>query len=51
MVDRVRTYFDFTGQGTNFRREVVAGRHREVQPGLWVLGFLSLFFFIFDPYT
>jgi AGZA family xanthine/uracil permease-like MFS transporter len=31
--------------------KVVAGKHREVHPGLWVLCFLSLLFFIFYPYT
>ncbi len=31
--------------------KVVAGRWREVRGGLWVLGALSLLFFIFYPYT
>jgi AGZA family xanthine/uracil permease-like MFS transporter len=31
--------------------KLVSGRHREVRPGLWVLGLLSLLFFIFYPYT
>lgn len=31
--------------------KVVAGRAREVHPGLWVLGVLSLLFFIFYPYS
>lgn len=31
--------------------KVVAGRPWEVRPGLWVLGLLSLLFFIFYPYT
>ena len=30
--------------------KVLAGRGREVQPGLWVLGGMSLCFFIFYPY-
>jgi len=30
--------------------KVVAGRWREVKPGLWVLAGLSLMFFIFYPY-
>jgi AGZA family xanthine/uracil permease-like MFS transporter len=30
--------------------KVVAGRWREVKPGLWVLAALSLMFFIFYPY-
>jgi AGZA family xanthine/uracil permease-like MFS transporter len=30
--------------------KVVAGRGREVRGGLWVLGALSLLFFIFYPY-
>lgn len=30
--------------------KVVAGRAREVHPGLWMLGALSLLFFIFYPY-
>jgi AGZA family xanthine/uracil permease-like MFS transporter len=30
--------------------KVVAGRWREVKPGLWVLAVLSLMFFIFYPY-
>jgi len=30
--------------------KVVAGRHREVRPGLWVLSAISLAFFIFYPY-
>src|SRR5512146_495355 len=31
--------------------KLVAGRFREVKPGLWVLAALSLLFFIFYPYT
>jgi xanthine/uracil/vitamin C permease (AzgA family) len=31
--------------------KVVAGRGREIKPGLWVLAGLSLLFFIFYPYT
>ncbi len=31
--------------------KLVSGRYREVRPGLWVLGLLSLLFFIFYPYT
>jgi len=31
--------------------KLVAGRFREVKPGLWVLAGLSLLFFIFYPYT
>jgi len=31
--------------------KVVAGKARDVHPGLWVLGFLSLLFFIFYPYN
>ncbi len=31
--------------------KLVSGRHREIRPGLWVLGLLSLLFFIFYPYT
>jgi adenine/guanine/hypoxanthine permease len=31
--------------------KLVAGRLREVRPGLWVLALLSLLFFIFYPYT
>jgi len=31
--------------------KLISGRHREVRPGLWVLGLLSLLFFIFYPYT
>jgi AGZA family xanthine/uracil permease-like MFS transporter len=31
--------------------KLVTGRHREVRPGLWVLGFLSLLFFLFYPYN
>jgi len=31
--------------------KLVAGRAREVKPGLWVLAALSLLFFIFYPYT
>jgi AGZA family xanthine/uracil permease-like MFS transporter len=30
--------------------KLLAGRAREVPPGLWVLGALSLCFFIFYPY-
>jgi len=29
----------------------VAGRFRDVKPGLWVLAGLSLLFFVFYPYT
>ncbi|MGH7273565.1 MAG: NCS2 family permease, partial [Nitrospiria bacterium] len=31
--------------------KVVSGRPGEVRPGLWVMGLLSLLFFIFYPYT
>ena len=31
--------------------KLVAGRSREVRPGLWVLAGLSLLFFVFYPYT
>jgi AGZA family xanthine/uracil permease-like MFS transporter len=31
--------------------KLVAGRRREIKPGLWVLAGLSLLFFIFYPYT
>jgi len=31
--------------------KLVAGRAREVRPGLWVLAGLSLLFFVFYPYT
>jgi AGZA family xanthine/uracil permease-like MFS transporter len=31
--------------------KLVAGRRREVRPGLWVLALLSLLFFIFYPYS
>jgi AGZA family xanthine/uracil permease-like MFS transporter len=31
--------------------KLVAGRWREIKPGLWVLAGLSLMFFIFYPYT
>ncbi|HZS28281.1 MAG TPA: NCS2 family permease [Candidatus Angelobacter sp.] len=31
--------------------KLVAGRGREVKPGLWVLAGLSLLFFVFYPYT
>jgi len=31
--------------------KLVAGRFREVKPGLWVLAALALLFFIFYPYT
>jgi adenine/guanine/hypoxanthine permease len=31
--------------------KTVAGRQREVRPGLWVLGALSLLFFLFYPYS
>jgi len=31
--------------------KLVAGRFREVKPGLWVLAGLSLLFFVFYPYT
>ncbi|UCC43187.1 MAG: NCS2 family permease, partial [Candidatus Zixiibacteriota bacterium] len=30
--------------------KLVSGRAREVQPGAWVLGLLSLLFFVFYPY-
>lgn len=30
--------------------KVIAGRAREVHAGLWILGVLSLLFFIFYPY-
>ncbi len=30
--------------------KLAAGRYREVQPGLWVLGGLSLLFYLFYPY-
>jgi AGZA family xanthine/uracil permease-like MFS transporter len=30
--------------------KTATGRYREVKPGLWVLGLLSLLFFIFYPY-
>jgi AGZA family xanthine/uracil permease-like MFS transporter len=30
--------------------KLIAGRYREIPPGLWVLGVLSLLFFIFYPY-
>ena len=30
--------------------KLVAGRWKEVRPGLWVLGGLSLLFFVFYPY-
>ncbi|MFH2055469.1 MAG: NCS2 family permease, partial [bacterium] len=30
--------------------KVLAGKAREIQPGLWVLGGLSLLFFVFYPY-
>ncbi len=30
--------------------KLASGRHREVRPGLWVLGLLSLLFFLFYPY-
>lgn len=30
--------------------ELISGRAREVHPGLWLLGILSLLFFIFYPY-
>jgi len=30
--------------------KVIAGRAREVRPGLWVLSAISLLFFIFYPY-
>jgi AGZA family xanthine/uracil permease-like MFS transporter len=29
----------------------ISGRTREVHPGMWVLGILSLLFYIFYPYT
>jgi len=31
--------------------KLIAGRRREVKPGLWLLAALSLLFFIFYPYT
>jgi AGZA family xanthine/uracil permease-like MFS transporter len=31
--------------------KLIAGRAREVHPGMWVLGVLSLLFYIFYPYT
>ena len=31
--------------------KIVAGRHREINPGLWVLSGLSLLFYIFYPYS
>ena len=31
--------------------KLASGRHREVRPGLWVLGLLSLLFFFFYPYA
>ena len=31
--------------------KVIAGRGRQVHPGLWILGILSLLFFIFYPYS
>jgi len=31
--------------------KTIAGRHKEVHPGAWVLGALSLLFFIFYPYS
>ncbi len=31
--------------------KIVSGRTREVHPGMWILGILSLLFFIFYPYT
>lgn len=31
--------------------KLAAGRQREVSSGLWVLGLLSLLFFIFYPYS
>ena len=31
--------------------KLVAGRLRDVKPGLWVLAGLSLLFFVFYPYT
>lgn len=30
--------------------KVISGRYKEIHPGLWVLGALSLLFFIFYPY-
>jgi len=30
--------------------KVMGGRHREVPPGMWILGALSLGFFVFYPY-
>jgi AGZA family xanthine/uracil permease-like MFS transporter len=31
--------------------KIVAGRARELKPGLWVLAALSLLFFVFYPYS
>jgi len=31
--------------------KLIAGRYREVHPGLWVLGLLSLAFYFFYPYS
>jgi AGZA family xanthine/uracil permease-like MFS transporter len=31
--------------------KLISGRVREVHPGMWVLGILSLLFYIFYPYT
>ena len=31
--------------------KLISGRTREVHPGMWVLGILSLLFYIFFPYT
>lgn len=31
--------------------KLIAGRAREVHPGMWVLGVLSLLFYVFYPYT
>jgi hypothetical protein len=31
--------------------KTIAGRHKEVHPGAWILGALSLLFFIFYPYS
>jgi AGZA family xanthine/uracil permease-like MFS transporter len=31
--------------------KLISGRAREVHPGMWVLGILSLLFYIFYPYT
>jgi AGZA family xanthine/uracil permease-like MFS transporter len=31
--------------------KLVSGRHREVKPGLWILGALSALFFVFYPYS